>query len=332
MASVFLTTRPDISRLPSIVGYAMFVACTVHFKSLIAQRRLQKYGTSRFRGAVCILEHLKEYWATNQDLWDALKNLYALKGLDIDTISKSDNHFNTSSHERDTDLEKIVSHEGTPQESQSTDIYTYVASQEAKVSSTRRSSDTSSNPRRPLAQTTPSPPSMGVAKAVEGVSSVQPITNDPELCKANPDSRTFVLPHQQRSHNPSPQSQSLFTQSTSAYPPSFTSSPQNTRQSSSTIPTGFVPMEAVAEEYQVQGNFAGIGYVQVPLEARLGVGQSTDGLGNTEDFLATSMDIDGVDFWWDRSFVAAFEADPSQVNPLPDEEGVAYNYQTYAFS
>ncbi|KAL5315282.1 hypothetical protein ACEPPN_016149 [Leptodophora sp. 'Broadleaf-Isolate-01'] len=329
MASVLLTTRPDISRLPSIIGYAMFVACTVHFKSLVAQRRLQKYGTSRFRGAVCILEQLKEYWATNQGLWDALKNLYASKGLDIDTISKSDSRFNTSSHERDTDLEKIVSHEGTPQESGGTDIYTYVAPEEAKVSSTRRSSDTSSNPRRSSVQNTPSPPGMGVAKAVERVNSKQRTTNDPALCKVNPDSRTFALPHQQRGHNPSPQSQSLFTQGTPAYPSSFSSSPQNTRQSFSTMPTSFVPMGAVAEEYQVQGNFAGIGHV--PLGARLGAGQNSDGLGNTEDYLATSMDVDGVDFWWDRSFGAAFEADPSQVNPLPDG-GAAYNYQTYAFS
>ncbi|PVH73068.1 hypothetical protein DL98DRAFT_608552 [Cadophora sp. DSE1049] len=326
MASVFLTTRPDISRLPSITGYAMFVACTVHFKSLVAQRRLQKYGTNRFKGAVCILEHLKEYWVTNQDLWDALKNLYASKGVDIDTISKSDNRFGTSSHERDTDLEKIVSHEGTPQKNQGVDIYTYVAPQEAKVSSTRRSSDTSSDARRPSAQNTPSPSSMGVARAAERVNSVQRRTNDPELCQTNSDSRTFVLPHQQRSHNPSRHSQSLFTQDTPAYPSPFTSNPPNTRQSFSTMPSDFVPLENVAEEYQVQGNSAGIGHV--PLEARLGAGQSTDLFGDMEGYLATKMDVDGVDFWWDRSFGAAFEADPSQGNPLPDE-GAAYNYQNY---
>ena len=101
MASSFLAIRPDISRLPSISGYAMFVACTVHFKSLVAQSRLQKYGTNRVKGAVCVLEQLKAYWATNQDLvcdihftqsseitdqdnqWDTLKNLYASKGIDI---------------------------------------------------------------------------------------------------------------------------------------------------------------------------------------------------------------------------------------------------------
>lgn len=68
MASAFLSTRPDMSRLPSITGYAMFVACTVHFKTLVAQRKLQQFGTSRFKGAVCILERLKEYWAANQGM------------------------------------------------------------------------------------------------------------------------------------------------------------------------------------------------------------------------------------------------------------------------
>ncbi|KAH7323447.1 hypothetical protein BKA65DRAFT_510823 [Rhexocercosporidium sp. MPI-PUGE-AT-0058] len=193
MASVFLTTRPDISRLPSIMGYAMFVACTVQFKSLVAQKRLQQYGTSSFRGAVCILEHLKEYWATNQELWDALKNLCASKGVDIETISKGDSRLNTSSHERDIDLEKIVSHEGTPQGDQGTDIYTYVASQEAKAPSTRRSSDTSSNPRRPSAQNTPSPSSMGAARVVEKVNAVQRIGDNLELFRShNPSShKTF---------------------------------------------------------------------------------------------------------------------------------------------
>ena len=68
MATAFMSSRPDISRLPSIVGFAMFVASTVQFKSLGAQRKLQTYGTGRFRAAIFILDRLKEYWDSLQGL------------------------------------------------------------------------------------------------------------------------------------------------------------------------------------------------------------------------------------------------------------------------
>lgn len=68
MATAFMSTRPDISRLPSMVGFAMFVACTIQFKSLTAQRKLSTYGTGRFKAAIIILDHLKEYWDSLQAL------------------------------------------------------------------------------------------------------------------------------------------------------------------------------------------------------------------------------------------------------------------------
>jgi hypothetical protein len=68
MATTLISTRLDTSRLPSIVGYAMFVASTVHFKSLVAQRKLQAHGLGRFKAAVSILERLKEYWTPLQAL------------------------------------------------------------------------------------------------------------------------------------------------------------------------------------------------------------------------------------------------------------------------
>ncbi|KAH7378875.1 hypothetical protein BKA64DRAFT_240815 [Cadophora sp. MPI-SDFR-AT-0126] len=327
MASDFLNTRPDISRLPSITGYAMFVACTVHFKSLVAQMRLQRYGTGRFKGAVCILGQLKKYWATNQNLWDALKNLYASKMIHIDTISKSDYRVNTSASERDTDFERIISHKGTPEENQGTDIYTYVASQEAKVSTPRRSSDTSSNPRMPSAQSTSSAPSMEATGTVKVINVVRRRANDPVLHEAKPDAGTFISSHQQHSDNRSPQSPtSPFTQDTTpAHASRFAESdrPQNTRRSFSAVATGFVPMRAVAEEYQA--------HIPPPPEASSGAGQSLDGfrqMGGGQ--FATSMDVDGADFWWDQSFDAAFQADLSQMNALP-EGGAAYPDQTYSF-
>lgn len=68
MATAFMGTRPDISRLPSMVGFAMFVASTIQFKSLGAQRKLQTYGTARFKAAIVILDRLKEYWDSLQGL------------------------------------------------------------------------------------------------------------------------------------------------------------------------------------------------------------------------------------------------------------------------
>lgn len=68
MATAFMSSRPDISRLPSLVGFAMFVASTIQFKSLGAQRMLQTYGTGRFKAAIFILDRLKEYWNSLQGL------------------------------------------------------------------------------------------------------------------------------------------------------------------------------------------------------------------------------------------------------------------------
>lgn len=63
-----MSSRPDISRLPSIVGFAMFVGSTIQFKSLQAQRKLQTYGTGRFKAAIFILERLKAYWDSLEGL------------------------------------------------------------------------------------------------------------------------------------------------------------------------------------------------------------------------------------------------------------------------
>lgn len=65
MATAFLSTNPDVARLPSTTGYAMFVAVTLHFKSIVAQRKLRNPGVlSRFKAALYILDRLKMYWST----------------------------------------------------------------------------------------------------------------------------------------------------------------------------------------------------------------------------------------------------------------------------
>lgn len=249
--------------------------------------------------------------------------------MDIGTISESNDRVNTNSDERDTDLDKIVSHKGTPEGNQGTDIYTYVALDEAKAPSPRPSSNSGSNPRASSTKNTPPAASIVASETVERAHPVQQTTNHPELLNTNPEARMFAVPHQPLNQNPSPQSLSPFTQGTSAYAPSFTSSPQDTRQSFNTTATGFVPIGAVAEVYQMQGNATGMGHV--PLDTRLGEGQSMGGFGEMLGYLDTGMDVDGGDIWWDQSFDAAFEADPSQMNPLPDGSAT-YNYEAYSFN
>ena len=65
MATAFLSTRPDISKVPSITGYATFVATTVHFKSLVAQHKLQAHHKPL---QVCSLNSRapREYWNVHQ--------------------------------------------------------------------------------------------------------------------------------------------------------------------------------------------------------------------------------------------------------------------------
>jgi hypothetical protein len=50
------------------MGYAMFFASAIHFKSLVAQRKLQAHGLGRFKAAISILKRLKEYWTPLQAL------------------------------------------------------------------------------------------------------------------------------------------------------------------------------------------------------------------------------------------------------------------------
>ena len=68
MATAFLATRPDTSRIPSFSGYSLFVACSIYFKCLVAQRKLHIQDMSRFKAAISILRNIKEYWAVIQGL------------------------------------------------------------------------------------------------------------------------------------------------------------------------------------------------------------------------------------------------------------------------
>ena len=89
----------------------------------------------------------------------------------------------------------------------------------------------------------------------------------------------------------------------------------------------FVSLGNMAEEdRQIHGNSADRGYVQP--EARMTAEQSIDVLGELEGYLATNMDIDGANLWWERSFEAAFGADSRQFNSMQDPS-TTFSYQNY---
>jgi hypothetical protein len=150
MATAFLSTiRPDISRLPSITGFAMYVASVIHVKSLVAQRKLSSSPSNttnsshirRLRAAVSILARLKDYWVTLNGLWAQLRALFLVAtGLPLECVRNASTRARSDSNEDDlpTNYEKIAAAKNTPQDGAS-DLHTYVADQEAKRSPTSES-------------------------------------------------------------------------------------------------------------------------------------------------------------------------------------------------
>jgi hypothetical protein len=66
MATAFLAIHKNRSRLPTLIGYAMFVAATIQCKSLEAQGKLESHSIDHLYPAVSILEELKKHWRTLQ--------------------------------------------------------------------------------------------------------------------------------------------------------------------------------------------------------------------------------------------------------------------------
>lgn len=322
MATAFMSSRPDISRLPSIVGFAMFVASTIQFKSLGAQRKLQTYGTSRFRAAIFILDRLKEYWDSLQGLWASLKAMFAQAGIDLQAIP-NDSRYQPTLDDQNTDLDKIVSHEGTPQSGDSAALYTYVATQEAKGgASPRRSSDSHSR-RTKSAQNTPSPGSMAIH--VEGQEHTLPI-HQRQDGQITPSAQAYTTQHQYPSSQSPVQSR---TQGFEQQP--FANSSTFRNQSVGTMGApNFVPLGTLPEGYQAQSPPAGMAYRPIP-GSTPGEMQRMDALGNMPGLMGTEMDVDGMNFWWDQSY-GTFDMEVVDPNTnTGGSGGEAYPVQNFSF-
>lgn len=68
MATAFLNTNPDLSRMASTTAYVMFVTINLHFRYLVAQRTLRAHGLGRFKAAIFIIDRLKIYWSNLSEM------------------------------------------------------------------------------------------------------------------------------------------------------------------------------------------------------------------------------------------------------------------------
>ncbi|KAG0647553.1 hypothetical protein D0Z07_6611 [Hyphodiscus hymeniophilus] len=312
MATALMSSRPDISRLPSMVGFAMFVASTIQFKSLGAQRKLQTYGTGRFKAAIVVLDCLKEYWDSLQGLWTNLKTLFASAGINMESIP-SDPRYQLNPDDQNTDLDKIVSQEGTSQSGDAAALYTYVATQEARGgSSPRRGSDSHSQGRRAKsAQNTPSPGSTAIQEHKLPIHQRQ----DGQI-----HSNTQIYPTSlQQPHAQQPRNQS-FEQ------PPFPEASNYRRQSVGTMASSnFLPLGPVPEGGQVQHPAVGMSYTSMPGTTPQVV-QNMNAYGNMPGMMGSEMDVDRMNIWWDQSY-GTF--DMEVVNPDQNAGGDGYQFQNF---
>lgn len=248
--------------------------------------------------------------------------MFAQVGIDIDAIP-TDPRYPLNLDDQNTDLDKIVSHEATPQSGDGTTLYTYVSIQEAKGgSSPRRNSDghSSHGRRTKSAQNTPSPGSMAIY--VEGQEQTLAIHQKSDA-QINPNVQAYAPQHQYSSSQSSaqPRKQGFEQQS-------FPGSSGFRRQSISAMgPPNFVPLGTVPEGYQAQTPVSGISY-RTPSTSDGVPAPGMDGFGNMSGMMGTEMEVDGMNLWWDQSY-GTF--DMEVVDPNANVGGEAYQFQNFSF-
>jgi len=246
--------------------------------------------------------------------------MFTQVGIDIDAIP-TDPRYQLNPYDQNTDLDKIVSHEGTPQSGDAAALYTYVATQEAKGGgSPRRSSDghSSHNRRTKSAQNTPSPGSMAIH--AEGQEQTLPIHQRSDA-QINPNVQAYAPQHQySNSHSPAQPRTQGFEQQSFPGPSGFR------RQSVSAMgASNFLPLGTVPEGYQAQTPASGISYRTMSTSEGV---PGIDAFGNMPGMMGTEMDVDGMNFWWDRSY-GTF--DMEVIDPNANVGGEAYQFQNFSF-
>lgn len=242
--------------------------------------------------------------------------LFAPAGINIEAIP-TDPRYQLNSDDQQTDLDKIVSQEGTPQGGDTAALYTYVASQEAKSgASPRRSSDNQSQ-RTKSAQNTPSPGS--VAIQAEGQEHTLPI-HQRQTGQMQPTGQVYSTPQQQPSVQP--RTQSFESQ------PSFARADTHRQHSINSMGgNNFVPLGTVPEGYPAQATPVGMSYRAMPAVTPGGI-QSMDVSGNMAGMMSNEMEVDRMNFWWDQSF-GTF--DMEVIDPNANVGGDGYQFQNFSF-
>jgi hypothetical protein len=242
--------------------------------------------------------------------------MFAQAGINIDAIP-TDPWYQFNPDDQNTDLDKIVSHEGTPQSGDAAALYTYVATQEAKGgASPRRGSDGYTHKRRTKsAQNTPSPGSAAIH--AEGQEHTLPIHQRQDV-QINPAAQVYTA--QQQHPNAQPRTQG-FEQQTYSETGTFR------RQSVGSMGvSSFVPLGTVPEGYQAQTPSAGMSY-RTMSGATTGDIQSLDRFENMPGMMGTEMDVDGMNFWWDQSY-GTF--DMEVIDPNTSVGGEGYQFQNFS--
>ncbi|KIN06828.1 hypothetical protein OIDMADRAFT_139648 [Oidiodendron maius Zn] len=259
--------------------------------SLVAQQRLQVRYTSRLKAALCILQRLKEYWTPLQDLWNSLKLLFASRGLSIDDTARSDKEPNRAFNNEPTDVEKIVSHEGTLKGAGATDIFTYIADPQTKQMLSQPHLETLARAQRDSSQinTSQRGEKMAWRPVGQNNSAQESAIHSALQERPSPVSRSFIVPD-----------------------PEMRLSFNNIRNTSREFGTagGGIPGEDMSISDIAEGN---------QVEAADHSNGQSSAAPNTAGRLADSvMDtnmMDSTDLWWDQSYEAS-NGDLARMNQM----------------
>ncbi|KAF4613384.1 hypothetical protein G7Y89_g15504 [Cudoniella acicularis] len=292
MAAAFLSTKPDISRLPSTTGYSLFIALTLHFKSLIAQRKLSGSHMGRLRAALLILERLQTYWVTIQGLWSNLETLFSNAGFDIDAICGNEIIPHTSVDDQPPDIEPDRVSPHTRRKS--------VASvpQSIAIDSQEASQITPNN-------------------GLEAQSNL--VNRNRALSEAPVSNPRFhhVIPRQNAQFHGQPPSIQL-QQTWPNFNTSNGDSQTGFERVPGGVPSGFIPLDTVSENVGMRNQPSNMGFDASGI--RSDSMHNYDVYGNMGGMVGMEMDIDSMNFWWDQSYVAS-DANVEQIGPNVDEYG-----------
>ncbi|EPE25839.1 Zn2/Cys6 DNA-binding protein [Glarea lozoyensis ATCC 20868] len=313
MASAFLSTDPDFKNVPSTTAYTLLVAITIHFKSLVAQKKLRVNTFVRFKAALIIIKRIRIYWTTLNMLWEKLEMFFKDAGFDINVICGISDRF-TNPDDQPADIEKIVSTDSPRVNGCSTKFSDFIADSahcSSGVSDSQPSSVCKSevNPRTP-------------ASSVNNARTTRPLATQPPLPGRNIHSASKVSGNSISSilqAEPQPQTQK----------PLHQQALENQRGNTSHT-AGFWHLEASGERQQLHANtLQTTGLTAVPNDGMSTLNHPAAPRQLFDPSMApfeSEMLGDQLGFWWDQSY--------ESLEPVTDPQlyyHTSYPYNPYSF-